>query len=185
MNSSRPCQTPTFLTHPTTRTYSLRRLCGSIIIIPAIFKSFYHMNINRCCFGEISSTTGADIVFGMEVCVQRNKESLCGLHYRSVWSLSEICQESQWKKNLATFFGNNPLLSLEHRPLWLTWAWWPCLIPFHQHSGQCEQKTGVLIRDAQMGRSWWQTVSCPSSSMRPLCFAQSMGIHATWGGQYR
>lgn len=106
--------------------------------------------------------------------IEGDRERLCGLQCSSVWSLSEIYQESQWKKN--TFLGNNPLLSLEHWPLWLTRAWWPCPIPFHQRSGQCEQKTGTLIRDAQMGRSWWQTVSCPSSLMRPLCLAQSMGI---------
>lgn len=42
------------------------------------------------------------------------------------------------KKHPVTFLGNNPLLSLEHWPLWLAWAQWPCPIPFHQHSGQCE-----------------------------------------------
>lgn len=96
----------------------------------------------------------------------------------------QLCLESLWDlpgksvkiKHPGTFLGNNPLLSLEHWPLWLAWARWPCPIPFHQHSGQCEQKTGTLIRDAQMGRSWWQTVSCPSSSMRPLCLS-----HTQWG----
>lgn len=96
----------------------------------------------------------------------------------------QLCLESLWDlpgksvkiKHPGTFLGNNPLLSLEHWPLWLAWARWPCPIPFHQHSGQCEQKTGTLIRDAQMGRSWWQTVSCPSSSMRPLCL-----LHTQWG----
>lgn len=161
--------------------------------------SYLHRSCDRCfagCNGPSRvSHAYKDFFFASTLCMHTTHVNVhTGQQGKSLWAFIQLCLESlgdlpgkSVKKNThpVTFLGYNLLLSLEHWPLWLAWAWWPCPIPFHQHSGQCEQKTGALIRDAQMGRSWWQTVSCPSSLMRPLCLVHSMGICATRGGQYR
>lgn len=76
-------------------------------------------------------------------------------------------------EHAGTWLVNTSQLALEHWPLWLARAWWPCCIPFRGHFSQCKQKTGALIRDVQMGRSWRQKASCPSALKRPACLERN------------
>lgn len=81
--------------------------------------------------------------------------------------------DSSKRKHAGTRLANTCQLSLEHWPLWLARAWWPSCIPFRGHFSQCKQKTGALIRDVQMGRSWRQKASCPSSLERLTCLERN------------
>lgn len=102
-----------------------------------------------------------------------------------LWVLLDFTKQFCKNETPIQFLGNNLLLSLKHWPLWLARTRWPCPIPLHRHFSQWREKTGPPIRDSQIGRSWWQTVSCPSSLMRPLYLGHSLGIWTARRCQYQ